>query len=93
MHDIIDPRHHMVDYVEFASADPHAMCAFLEATLGWNFDWLGPGYVAFHGAGLEGGLYRANMASRSADGGALKVFKAVTFSRAKRWFCPTGRAS
>ena len=47
---------------------------FFEATLGWSFEWFGPDYVAFHGAGLEGGIYRADMASRSADGGALIVF-------------------
>ena len=47
---------------------------FFEATLGWSFEWFGLDYVAFHGAGLEGGIYRADMASRSADGGALIVF-------------------
>ena len=47
---------------------------FFEATLGWSFEWFGLDYVAFHGTGLEGGIYRADMASRSADGGALIVF-------------------
>ena len=64
----------MIDYVEFALLDPQAMCVFFKATLGWRFEWFGPAYVAFHGAGLEGGIYRADMASRSADGGALIVF-------------------
>ena len=74
MHDILEPRHHMIDYVEFASADPDQMYRFFEATLGWSFEWFGPDYVAFHGAGLEGGIYRADLASRSAEGGALIVF-------------------
>ena len=74
MHEIFEPRHHMIDYVEFASADPQAMCAFFEATFGWSFECFGPEYVAFQGAGLEGGIFRADMASRSADGGALIVF-------------------
>ena len=64
----------MIDYVEFASADPQTMCVFFEATLGWSFERFGPDYVAFHGAKLEVGIYRADMASRSADGGALIVF-------------------
>ena len=64
----------MIDYVEFASADPRAMCDFLDATFGWSFECFGSAYVAFHGAGLEGGIYRADMASRSADRGALIVF-------------------
>ncbi len=74
MHDILEPRHHIIDYVESASADSQAMCNFFEATLGWSFECFGPDYVAFHGAGLEGGIYRADMASRSADRGALIVF-------------------
>ena len=34
----------------------------------------GPDYVAFRGAWVEGGVYHADMESRSADGGALIVF-------------------
>ena len=74
MHDILEQRHHMIDFVKFPSADPQVMCVFFVATLGWSFEWFGPGYVAFHGAGLEGGIYRADMANRSADCGALIVF-------------------
>ena len=74
MHVILEPRHHMIKYPELASVDPQAMCAFFEATLGWTFEWFDPDYVAFHGTGLEGGIYRADMATRSADGGALIGF-------------------
>ena len=74
MHDILKPRHHMIDYVEFASVDPQAMRAFLETKLGWSFEWFGADYVAFRDAGLEGGIYNADMESRSADGVALVVF-------------------
>ena len=49
-------------------------CALFEATLGWSFEWFGPDYVAFQGAGLEGSICRADMVSRSADGGALIMF-------------------
>ncbi len=74
MDDILEPRNHMIDYVELASLDPQAKCSFFEAMLDWSFEWFGPDYVAFHGAGLEGSIYRGEMASRSADGGALIVF-------------------
>ena len=74
MHDILEQRHHMIDFVKFPSADPQVMCVFFVATLGWSFEWFGLDYIAFHGAGLEGGIYRADMTSRSADGGALTVF-------------------
>ena len=52
MHDILEPLHHKIDYVEFASADPARMCDFFGATLGWSFEWFGEDYVAFQGAGL-----------------------------------------
>ena len=74
MHDILEPRHHMINYAEFALVDPQAIFAFFEATLSWSFEWFGLDYVAFQGAGLEGGIFRADMASRSGDGGALIVF-------------------
>ena len=38
MHDILEPRHHMIDYVEFASADPQAMCVFLRLRLAEVFN-------------------------------------------------------
>jgi predicted enzyme related to lactoylglutathione lyase len=79
MHDILEPRHHIIDYVESASADPQAMCDFFESTLGWSFECFGPDCIAFHGAGLEGGIYCADMASRSADRGALIVFYSCDF--------------
>ena len=60
----------MIDFQKFASADPQAMCVF-EATLGWSFEWFGPDYVAFHGAGLEGGIiaptWRAGRRRRRPD--------------------------
>ena len=52
---------------------------FFEARLGWSFEWFGPDFVAFHGARLEGSVYRADMASQSADGGALIVFYSRDF--------------
>ena len=74
MHDTLEPQNHIINYVEFASVDPQAMCAFFEAMLGWSFEWFGLDDVAFHGARFQGGIYRADMANRSADGGALIVF-------------------
>ena len=55
-------------------AGPAGHVRFFEAKLGWSFEWFGPDFVAFHGARLEGSIYRADTASQSADGGALIVF-------------------
>ena len=54
------PQHHKIDYVEFASPDPEIARAFFEAVFGWRFTEYGTDYIAFHGAGLEGGLYRTD---------------------------------
>lgn len=86
MHDVLEPLHHKIDYVEFASADPKRMCDFFGAALGWSFEWYGEDYVAFHGAGLEGGIYRADLASRSADGATLIVFYSRDLEASERLF-------
>ena len=67
------PGHHKIDYVEFALADPAATRAFFAATFGWQFEEY-DAYLAFHGAGLDGGIYQADLASRTDTGGALIVF-------------------
>ena len=90
MHDILEPLHHKIVYVEFASADPARMCDFFGATLGWSFEWFGEDYVAFHGAGLEGGIYRADLASRSADGATLVVFYSRDLEASERLFHTQG---
>ena len=67
------PTHHKIDYVEFASRDPVATRAFFAAAFGWQFEEFGH-YTAFHGAGLDGGFYPADLVSRADVGGALIVF-------------------
>jgi predicted enzyme related to lactoylglutathione lyase len=77
------PEHHKIDYVEFASADPAATRAFFAATFGWQFKEYGP-YLAFHGAGIDGGIYPADLASRADAGGALIVFYSVDLAASER---------
>jgi len=45
-----------IDYVELASADIGATRAFLGRAFGWGFVDYGPGYQAFEGAGIDGGI-------------------------------------
>ena len=63
-----------IDYIEWPGGVLPATKAFYSGAFGWSFADYGPDYVAFHGAGLEGGIYRADMVSRSTDGGDLTVF-------------------
>jgi len=79
-----ETAHHKIDYVEFASATPQKSCDFFAAVFGWTFESFGPDYVAFHGAGLEGGFYRADLQSRAGDGGALIVFYSTDLEASER---------
>ena len=77
------PTHHKIDYVEFASADLAATQAFFPAAFGWQFEAFGY-YTAFHGAGLDGGFYPADLASRADAGGALIVFYSTDLAATER---------
>ena len=81
------PQHHKIDYVEFASPDPEAARAFFGAVFGWAFTEYGSDYIAFHGAGLEGGLYRADRAdqvNRVETGGSIIVFYSLDLEASQR---------
>ena len=67
------PEHHKIDYVEFGSPDPAATRSFFEAAFGWRFEVFDD-YLAFHGAGLDGGIYPADQVARADRGGPLVVF-------------------
>ncbi len=66
--------HEKLNYVEFAARDLSATKAFFQAVFGWQFVDYGPDYCAFADEGLDGGFYRAEQCSQTAQGGALLVF-------------------
>lgn len=66
-------EHEKINYVEFPATDLSATKAFFEEAFGWSFEDFGPDYTAFSDQGLNGGFYRADMASTAASGSALIV--------------------
>lgn len=66
-------RHEKIDYVEFPARSMQATKAFFSQIFGWTFTDYGSEYMAFSGAGLEGGFYHAPMTSRTETGSALVV--------------------
>lgn len=66
--------HHKINYVEFACRDLEATKAFFRQAFGWLFTDYGPDYMSFEGEGLNGGFFKADLASTTAAGGALVVF-------------------
>ena len=67
-------KHEKLNYLEYAACDLPATKRFFEAAFAWQFTDYGPEYTAFDHQGLEGGFYRADLASKSDSGGALTVF-------------------
>lgn len=67
------PAHETINYVEFRSNDLAATKAFFEAVFGWSFTDYGPDYTAFTDPVLEGGFFKADLCSTTANGGALVV--------------------
>lgn len=67
-------QHEKLNYIEFAARDLAATKAFFEQVFAWRFTDYGPDYTAFDNQGLEGGFFRSDAQSSSANGGALLVF-------------------
>ncbi|MEA3405861.1 MAG: VOC family protein [Pseudomonadota bacterium] len=67
-------QHEKMNYVELPSQDLAATKAFFTAVFNWQFSDFGPDYTAFANQGLNGGFYRADLASDSSKGAALIVF-------------------
>jgi len=66
--------HEKVNYLEFPASDLEATKIFFETVFGWSFIDFGPDYTTFSEASVDGGFYRAELASKTAKGGALVVF-------------------
>ena len=60
-------QHEKINYVEFSARD-------FEAVFDWSFTDYGPDYIAFSGAGLDGGFYRSELSASVGNGSALIVF-------------------
>jgi predicted enzyme related to lactoylglutathione lyase len=67
------PTHEQINYLEFPARDLQATRTFFETAFGWRFTDYGPDYLAFDGAGVDGGFYRAEACARSASGSVLVV--------------------
>jgi predicted enzyme related to lactoylglutathione lyase len=67
-------EHEKLNYVELAARDLESTKRFFESAFGWTFTDYGPDYTAFAGQGLDGGFFRANLASSTSNGAALLVF-------------------
>lgn len=66
-------QHHKIDYVELPSTNFAKMKAFYGQVFGWRFEDYGDQYVAFLGAGLEGGFRPVEQAPKR-DGAMVIIY-------------------
>ena len=67
-------EHEKINYIEFPASDIPAVKAFFGAAFGWQFEDYGPDYVAFSNQGINGGFFKSEQISTTANGSALVVF-------------------
>ncbi|RVU39943.1 VOC family protein [Rheinheimera riviphila] len=70
-----------INYLELPSLNPQASKDFFTALFGWRFEDYGPDYIAFFGAGIDGGFYRSNIVATPAQGGTLVVLKSANLAQ------------
>ena len=66
-------KHEKINYVEFPAKDIEKAKAFFIEAFGWSFVDYGPEYAAFTDEGLDGGYFKSELNSSSANGSALIV--------------------
>jgi len=65
-----------INYVELPARDLEQVKRFYSQAFGWTFEDFGAEYIAFHGAGLDGGFFKADLAVSAKSGSALVVLYA-----------------
>jgi predicted enzyme related to lactoylglutathione lyase len=65
--------HEKLNYVEFPAKDIPATKRFFEQAFGWTFEDFGPEYTSFTDQGIDGGFYKSELVSTTANGSALLV--------------------
>ncbi|MDO6445275.1 VOC family protein [Colwellia sp. 1_MG-2023] len=66
-------KNEKLNYVEFPAQDIQATKQFFQTAFNWSFVDYGPDYTSFSDQGLDGGFYRADLKSTTANGSALLV--------------------
>lgn len=77
------PADRKIDYLELPARDLDAVQAFYERTFGWTFTDYGPDYRAFSDGRLDGGFYRADLQTETANGAVLVVLYAEDLEQAR----------
>ena len=66
--------HEKINYVELPAKDLEAVKKFFKDSFGWKFTDYGTEYTAFSDEGVDGGFYKSDLISSTANGSTLIVF-------------------
>jgi hypothetical protein len=66
-----------IDYIEFPAADFDAVQRFYEKAFRWSFTDYGPEYRSFTDEKIQGGFYKSDLRSTTANGAALVLLYAT----------------
>jgi predicted enzyme related to lactoylglutathione lyase len=66
-------EHEKINYVEYPANDMASTKQFFSKVFNWSFVEYGPEYMAFSGAGLDGGFYQSDQCASTSIGSALIV--------------------
>ncbi len=83
-------EHEKIDYVELPANDLSANKVFFEKAFGWEFEDFGDGYTAFSNQGVDGGFYKSDLTSSTANGAALVVFFSIDLAATQKKVTDSG---
>ena len=84
------PNDQKIDYLELPAADLDAVQTFYEKAFQWSFTAYGPDYQAFTDGNMNGGFYRSELHSSTAQGAALVVLYAADLEKTKQTVMESG---
>jgi predicted enzyme related to lactoylglutathione lyase len=79
-----------INYLELPARDLDAVERFYRSAFGWAFTDYGPEYRAFSDGTLDGGFYRAELASSTGNGAALIILYADDLERTRETVLRSG---
>ena len=71
------PSDQRIDYIELPAADFDSVESFYSTAFGWSFTDYGPEYRSFSDGTLDGGFFKSELQSSTANGAALVVLFAT----------------
>ena len=84
------PTDQKINYLELPASNLGAVKSFYENAFAWSFTDYGPDYSAFNDGTIDGGFYKSEEKSTTAQGAALIVLYALDIEKTKKKVIASG---